>query len=507
MTTSPHRTRSWLDVPFSEKDTAKACGARWDPAAKRWYDPSPTTAALQRWAPRPAVPDRLPGEDRQFGSGLFVDMVPRTCWFTNVRTCVSERDWERLRRMILGRADHRCEACGAGEDRKLRRWLEAHERWSYDDNTGTQTLRRLICLCTPCHLVTHLGHATITGRSDEALAHLREVTGMSPSEVSRHVDEAGRLWTERSARHWALDLRILTDAGVTLRRPDGPQQRADTAQRTFAAHRTRAAGGGHTGARPTPLANHADAGPRARPLAMSGAAEAATQSTATTSGRSSSPQTTGDLSHAIAGQGVTQEATRRRMTEGAGADRSWRLGADGEAEVGALLAVLTRRSLWARLRGRRQRWHALHSVPLGDGQGNERGDIDHLLIGPPGIVTINTKHHRTGKLVLDGDQLTVNGRQSDYIPKARREAERTAKLAAAAMQHAPDLPTPPVRPMLVVVGGRLVIRQWATGVSVVMTDRLLHTLQALPEVLTAEDVDRLFELARRADTWNPPSLP
>jgi hypothetical protein len=33
------RSRTWLDVPFAEKDQAKAAGARWDPHAKRWHDP------------------------------------------------------------------------------------------------------------------------------------------------------------------------------------------------------------------------------------------------------------------------------------------------------------------------------------------------------------------------------------------------------------------------------------------------------------------------------------
>lgn len=231
-TTSP-QTRAWLDVPFSEKDQAKAHGARWDPAAKRWYDPRPPTAGLQPWAALPDVPDLLPGEDRSFGSGLFVDMIPRTCWFTNVRTCVSPQDWERLRRTVFARAGHRCEACGATEDRGARRWLEAHERWSFDDRTGTQTLRRLICLCSPCHLTTHLGHANVTGRADEALTHLRRVTGMTDQQVSRHVDEAGRLWTERSARTWHLDLRMLTDAGVTLRRPEAPTQRSRTGDRSL----------------------------------------------------------------------------------------------------------------------------------------------------------------------------------------------------------------------------------------------------------------------------------
>ncbi len=218
-TTGP-AARAYIDVPFAEKDAAKALGARWDQTAKRWYDPRPPTAGLDRWAARPPVPDLLPGEDRTFGAGLFVDMVPRSCWFTNVRTCVTQQDWERLRRMITRRAGQQCEACGAGEDRTVQRWLEAHERWAYDDRTGVQTLRRLICLCSDCYLSTHLGYANVTGRTDQALAHLRAVTGMTDTEVSRHVDAAGELWKRRSARVWTLDLTMLTDAGVTVARPE-----------------------------------------------------------------------------------------------------------------------------------------------------------------------------------------------------------------------------------------------------------------------------------------------
>ena len=178
--------RIWLDVPFAEKDEAKAAGARWDAAAKRWYAPRPGMAALQRWAAAPEVPDLLPGEDRSLGSGLFVDLVPSTCWFTNVRSCVDARDWERLRRMVTRRAQRRCEICGAPEDRTVRRWLEAHERWVYDERSRVQTLRRLICLCTDCHTVTHFGYAQVRGLGARALAHLREVTGMTEAQAEAY---------------------------------------------------------------------------------------------------------------------------------------------------------------------------------------------------------------------------------------------------------------------------------------------------------------------------------
>jgi hypothetical protein len=223
-------TRIWLDVPFAEKDEAKARGARWDPAAGRWFAPSPGMAGLQRWAALPDIPALLPGEDRTFGSGLFVDLVPRSCWFTNVRSCVVPRDWERLRRMINGRAGQRCEACGRGEDRAARRWLEAHERWEYDEAHGAQRLRRLVCLCTDCHTVTHFGLAEINGERDAALAHLQSVTGMPKAAAEHHVRAAFALWRKRSAREWRLDLSMLTGAGITVTPPPSAPEREQAAR-------------------------------------------------------------------------------------------------------------------------------------------------------------------------------------------------------------------------------------------------------------------------------------
>ncbi|MEF3112339.1 DUF5710 domain-containing protein [Streptomyces chrestomyceticus] len=225
--------RVWLDVPFAEKDEAKKGGARWDPAAKRWYAPRAGTAALRRWAAAPDVPDLLPGEDRGLGSGLFVDLVPRSCWFTNVRSCVTARDWERLRRTITRRAGRRCETCGAAEDRGAGRWLEAHERWVFDDTARVQTLKRLICLCTDCHTVTHFGYAQVRGLEARAFAHLTKVTGMTGEAARQHVRDAFDVWERRSRVTWELDLGILTKAGVTLAPPPGAGERARTAEETL----------------------------------------------------------------------------------------------------------------------------------------------------------------------------------------------------------------------------------------------------------------------------------
>jgi hypothetical protein len=159
--------------------------------------------------------------------------VPASCRFTSV-TVVSRRDWERLRRTILRRAGHACEICGASEDRTAGRRLEAHERWAYDEHAGVrvQALRRLICLCSACRLVTHFGYAGVAGRAGEAFAHLRAVTGMTHLQALKHLHTAEQLWIQRFGHVWELNLAILADVGITLSRPDAAADRAAAAERT-----------------------------------------------------------------------------------------------------------------------------------------------------------------------------------------------------------------------------------------------------------------------------------
>ncbi len=214
MTTAPVR-RAWLDVPFAGKDRAKALGARWDPAARSWYAPRPGLPGLGHWE---RLPELLPGEDRGFGEGLFVDLIPRTSWFTNVRSAVDPADWERLRQMVYRRAGDRCEACGTRRDNAAGLYLEAHERFAYDLRTGVQQLRRLICLCTGCHAATHFGFTSLRGETaaQAALAHLQQVSGMTAAQAGRHVSEAFALWQRRSRVRWQVDLSVIQAAGIAI---------------------------------------------------------------------------------------------------------------------------------------------------------------------------------------------------------------------------------------------------------------------------------------------------
>ncbi|MEV5778562.1 hypothetical protein AB0L49_46485 [Streptomyces antimycoticus] len=127
--------------------------------------------------------------------------------------------------------------CGVGEDRDVKRWLEAHERWVYDDAARVQYLKRLICLCTDCHTVTHYGYAQVRGLESQAFTHLVKVTKMDGVTARRHIDAAFATWRRRSQVTWKLDLSILTDARITLKRPPSAQQRPGIAAATLAAER------------------------------------------------------------------------------------------------------------------------------------------------------------------------------------------------------------------------------------------------------------------------------
>lgn len=142
---------------------------------------------------------------------LTIELVPRTCWFSNVRKQVSTQAWDRIRRQVYERAGRRCEVCGG---RGSAHPVDCHEVWEYDDVASLQYLVRMVALCPACHEVKHIGFAGTQGRGKLAEAHLAEVNGWTPEAAKRYVEEAFDVWRERSKREWSLDVSALADYGV-----------------------------------------------------------------------------------------------------------------------------------------------------------------------------------------------------------------------------------------------------------------------------------------------------
>ena len=160
------------------------------------------------------------GEDRNCGgSELYVDLIPRSCWFTNVRYCVEPSDWDKIRKKVYSRINYTCECCFINCIQTSIP-IEAHERWIFDYTSRTQKLVRLIGLCKPCHQVTHIGFAKIIGKEQESLDHLRKVRNFNLEELTEHVDKAYTIWIERNQIDWELDLSLITSNGFRVKSID-----------------------------------------------------------------------------------------------------------------------------------------------------------------------------------------------------------------------------------------------------------------------------------------------
>lgn len=139
------------------------------------------------------------------------------------------------------------------------------------------------------------------------------------------------------------------------------------------------------------------------------------------------------------------------------------------------------------------RWDVLHVVPV-DADGK---DIDHLVIGPPGVFTITTENFPGQEIKVNGDVLTVGSQRFDDVAVARELGQSAAELLSAAAGRAIT-----VMPILVVVTPtKLSLRAQPEGARVVASTQLLHFLDKLDRTLDGTDVAFISDFADREATW------
>jgi hypothetical protein len=167
--------------------------------------------------------------------------------------------------------------------------------------------------------------------------------------------------------------------------------------------------------------------------------------------------------------------------------RSWFRGAEGEIEVGQILGRLG------------PEWTVLHAVPVGAGA----SDIDHVVIGPAGVFTLNTKNHAGRAVWLADRAILVDGHRQHYLSHSRHEAARAAKRLGAAVGE-----PVPVTPVLVLIGPKsLTVKQRPVDVTVVTDREVLRWLQRRRAVLAPAQVDRITAAALLPGTWHDRPAP
>lgn len=163
----------------------------------------------------------------------------------------------------------------------------------------------------------------------------------------------------------------------------------------------------------------------------------------------------------------------------------------GKEAVGQWLARLESRG-----------WRVLHAVPVG-----ERGsDIDHVLIGPGGVFTLNTKTHPGASVWVGARAIMVNGHKQPYLRNSRFEAQRASKLLTEAMGRPIN-----VGSALVILTDtfvpNLTIKQQPEGVVVLHRLNLVRHFAHRQGVLSPTEVEAIYDVARRPSTWVTGSPP
>lgn len=143
---------------------------------------------------------------------LTIELVPKTCHFSNVRTCLSTTNWDKIRKISYENANNKCEICNdTGKNQGHKHNVECHEIWNYDEETLTQKLIGLISLCPKCHMVKHIGRSIAIGVENICYRQLAKVNKWTQTQIQNHIVESFDRHKTLSKHQWKLDISILSE--------------------------------------------------------------------------------------------------------------------------------------------------------------------------------------------------------------------------------------------------------------------------------------------------------
>ena len=149
---------------------------------------------------------------------LLVELIPKTCHYSNVRTTVKPIEWDKIRFISYEAANHKCEICGdTGKNQGYKHAVECHEIWHYDDQKHVQKLIGLISLCPVCHMTKHIGRAMAMGRENFCYTQLAKVNKWTKEQIQEHVLASFEVHKERSKHEWTLDISLLEKAPYNIK--------------------------------------------------------------------------------------------------------------------------------------------------------------------------------------------------------------------------------------------------------------------------------------------------
>ena len=144
-------------------------------------------------------------EEDKMKKKLDFELVPDACWGYNLRTILSKKQWDFLKKDAKQRAGGICSICGKKTDK-----LDAHEVWSYDEKNAIQKLEDIISVCKDCHSVIHIGYTHLKGDIEKAEKHYMKVNNCSYVEYRNALGKANDRHRQlNQISEWRLDLSYL----------------------------------------------------------------------------------------------------------------------------------------------------------------------------------------------------------------------------------------------------------------------------------------------------------
>lgn len=148
---------------------------------------------------------------------LTIELVPRYCQFSNIRSTVTTNQWNKLRLNSYKNANYICEICGDnGLNQGFKHKLECHEIWAYDDKRKIQKLISLVSLCVLCHLTKHIGRASAIGKQAICFKHIAKVNNWNHKQIVEYLAESYTLQKNRANIKYKLDISILNEEPYML---------------------------------------------------------------------------------------------------------------------------------------------------------------------------------------------------------------------------------------------------------------------------------------------------
>lgn len=138
---------------------------------------------------------------------LEIELIPESTMHLNLRNRLTSYQWRQFSQNIQKRDQYTCCICNRVKGDTIDK-LHCHELWTFDTEAQVQYLTGFQSLCFQCHMIKHIGFATMNDWVEkyQLIEHFCTVNQVSRKQYAQHLHDAVQLWIARNQINWHVDL-------------------------------------------------------------------------------------------------------------------------------------------------------------------------------------------------------------------------------------------------------------------------------------------------------------